>query len=478
MNSIGFAPNEGGSASSPNNSVASSDADHGSKASVAMVRDLNSWLIVKLLRNRGIAMSRAAIAEATGLTRAAVGKIIDDLCKVGLVRPDVQHLDTNRDKFYFHSRAGYAIGIDMARSHLRVVLATLSGEILDRNSPEEFAEFALDAGVDTAFRQVAQSVRGLLERERDRSRETGEPLTLESERLLGIGIGIPGPLNFFTQRLVRPPLMSASLKEWHKESRSNEWHDVNPGERLAQELGTDRRIFYVDNDANMGALGVFSRFGKNLQGFLDQDAGDPTRSLRDLIYVKVGTGIGSGLILNGELYRGGHGAAGEIGHVTIVKDQPNAGKECACGKRGCLEREAGAWAIIEDALGDVDVDRNLPSRLYMQEVIGRARNGDARCRAAIQHAGEAIGIVLAELINFIDPSVVVLDGSVVEAGPRLLGPVRTAIQDRTMQAILDMSKVKVAAVPPDTNAIALGGVATVLNQELEGFVVRMVRRTR
>src|SRR6185437_13928337 len=183
------------------------------------------------------------------------------------------------------------------------------------------------------------------------------------------------------------------------------------GQFLRKEL--DAPQIYIENDANLGALGE-CRFGAG-------------RGVSDLAYIKLGTGIGGGLVINGTIYRGSFGSAGELGHVTLDENGPL----CDCGSRGCLETLAGAAAIVEDARlarSLVLIGKNGPREQPrdairdIADVITAAQEGDLACRAAIERAGEHIGAAIASLINLVNPSLILFDGGVTRAGELLLEP--------------------------------------------------------
>jgi predicted NBD/HSP70 family sugar kinase len=209
----------------------------------------------------------------------------------------------------------------------------------------------------------------------------------------------------------------------------------------------------------MGALGE-SRYGAG-------------REVADLLYLKLGTGIGGGVIMGGQLYRGHSGSAGEIGHMTV---EPN-GPRCNCGNRGCLEALAGAPAIVEDARQGRSLRRRLerdgqgapdglgqhsrPDLIEIGEVVQAALDGDPACKAALEQAGEHIGTALASLINFFNPSLFVLDGKTMCAGELLLAPIRRTIAERSLPAPL--AHTQIIAGKLGGQAIPLGGIATVID---------------
>jgi predicted NBD/HSP70 family sugar kinase len=194
----------------------------------------------------------------------------------------------------------------------------------------------------------------------------------------------------------------------------------------------------VDNDANLGALAE-AAFGAG------RDAGD-------LIYLKVSSGIGAGLILNGRLYRGSHGLAGELGHVLVDPD----GIVCRCGNRGCLETVAATGALVDL------LRRSHGEDLTVQDMLTAARGGDVGCRRVIQDAGRALGQVVATLLNVLNPELLVVGGDLAAAGDLLLDGVRESVGRAALPEASRGAEV-VAGVLGD-RAQVLGALALVVSE--------------
>jgi predicted NBD/HSP70 family sugar kinase len=193
----------------------------------------------------------------------------------------------------------------------------------------------------------------------------------------------------------------------------------------------------LDKDGNMGALGE-SRYGAG-------------RNEGNMIYVKVGSGISGSFILNHQLYRGYLGMAGEIGHIPIDLN----GTLCHCGRYGCLETVAGRGGILMEA-------QRLSSMVTtISQVIEAARDGDAACMSVLVRAGKYLGFVLAGLVNSLNPSLIVLDGSTMQAGELLLEPLRTALAAHCLP--LPFANTRVILAESNGLAEPLGGVATILD---------------
>jgi predicted NBD/HSP70 family sugar kinase len=245
------------------------------------------------------------------------------------------------------------------------------------------------------------------------------------------------------------------------------WDRVDITGVLSQALGAP---VLLNNDANLGALAE-GRYGAAL-------------GASNFIYVKVGTGIGCGLVIDGKIYRGSSGVAGEFGHFTVDRNGPL----CACGNRGCLEAVAGAPEIVRQALnagyrphglsnrnGQAETplmafpngakslrsDHSLDDEIDVAEVIEAALQGDPACVFAVTQAAERIGVALAGLVNLVNPSVITMYGSVARAGDLLLDPLREAIHERSLLAASQAVRVRTSAL--GDSAVALGAATMVID---------------
>lgn len=411
--------------------------DHGYRrgADPRAMREANRRLVLNCIRQQG-PLARVTIARRTGLSRTTVSSLVDALLHEGLVRegePQSAPPSGGRRPIlvHFNEAAGYVLGVDLGRTHYTVIAADLAAHELARES----GPCNTDCGPEATL--------GLLV---DALRTFASAHQITWDRVVGIGMGIPGPLDRLRRTLVSPPRMPG-------------WHGVEIDRLLGRELHLP---IYIGNDANMGALGE-SRFGAG-------------RDVEVLTYVKVGTGIGCGLVMNGRVYTGSRGVAGELGHVTLDEDGPL----CECGNRGCLETLAGGPAIVADALkhqsgvdavrdagnagattGAVGVASAVGDAVDISDVVRAAQAGDAASRAAIERAGERLGIALAGVVNLVNPSLILLDGGVARAGELLIDPIRRAIAARSLAAASDGLRIEQAAL--GAHAIAMGGIAAVLD---------------
>ncbi len=406
----------------------SHDAQPHKGADSQFMRAHNFLLILDCVRDVG-PIARANIARQTGLSRTTVSVIMDALLADGLVREGETQSTTSAGGrpatlVHFNARAGYVVGVDMGRSHLTMLATDLASQLVARRS----GPWSTDRGPDICLELLVAELGNFLS-------EQG----VAWSEVVGLCVGLPVPMDTHLNKIISPPRMPG-------------WHGVEVQRILRRRLHVP---VYVENDANLGALGE-CRYGAG-------------RGVSDLAYIKIGTGIGGGLVIGGQVYHGSRGSAGEIGHVTILEGGPL----CSCGNRGCLESVAGADAIVMDARTTFALPGGLPqistvSSAFSEltdpdiaDVVQAALAGDPACRLAIERAGEHIGVALAILVNLISPSVILVDGAVTRAADLLLEPIRRAVSTRSLA--ITARHTRVADGELGDNAIAMGGVATVLD---------------
>jgi predicted NBD/HSP70 family sugar kinase len=351
--------------------------------SLEALRQLNRLRVLESLRRRGGA-SRADIVRETGLSRTTVSSLVAALIDEGLV---VERSDRKQEApspnggrpptlLTLDPTAGGVIGIDFGHDDVRVAVADLSCSLL----AETGTTLDVDHQADEAISAAAEMALGLL-----------EDLGLDRERIIGIGVAVSAPVRAGSRTVASPAIFPG-------------WIDVDVGDELNRRLHLP---VFLGNDANLGALAE-ATFGAG-------------RGVDNLIYVMLSAGVGAGLVLNGRLYEGDTGIAGELGHVVV---QPE-GLVCRCGNRGCLETVAGASALV-DALR-----HSHGPEITLDGVLRLAHGGDAGARRVLADAGRAVGRALAGICSVLDPRLVVAGGDVAAAGDVLLDGIRESIE-RTM----------------------------------------------
>jgi predicted NBD/HSP70 family sugar kinase len=266
---------------------------------------------------------------------------------------------------------------------------------------------------DYEAREGMRTAAGLVER-------VLEDAGADRARVIGVGMGIPGPVH--ESGMVGS---SAILPGWA---------GTSPQERMEELLELPVR---VGNDANLGALAEFT-----------WGAG---RGSCNVVYLKLATGIGAGIVIDGRLFEGAGGTAGEIGHTTIDE----TGDICRCGNRGCLETYAGAAAIASL------LSRSFGEELDTEQVLSRAADGDPGCRRALADAGRHIGVAVANLCNLVNPERIVVGGSMGHAGALLLDPLTESVR---LRAIPSAAEVEIVPGELGERAELLGAVALVLQE--------------
>ncbi|NJD60944.1 MAG: ROK family protein [Anaerolineae bacterium] len=352
-------------------------------------------VLVDLIRRHG-EFSKADLVSFTDYSRTKITTCISSLLEQRiLVANHYTEFTGGRrsKKFSLNGNFGLVAGVDIGATSIDLGIADFSGRLLVRYSEP--------ASVREGPIRILARVCSLLEK---LTQENGS----DSARLNGIGIGVPGPVDFSVGTLVSPPIMPG-------------W-DRYPIIQTVQQWFPQANVV-VDNDVNLMALGE-----------IYQGAG---RETDNLIFIKIGTGIGAGIICEGKIYRGASGCAGDIGHICVDKNGP----VCHCGNRGCLEAVAGGPAIADRAIAAVQAGSSLILQKYYEtngntlraEDVGNASGeGDAMATHIIRESGQAIGDVLAGMVNFYNPGMIVIGGGVSHLGDLLLSSIRQTVLRRSL----------------------------------------------
>ncbi len=351
--------------------------------------------ILRALRKEG-QISRTQISMITGWSKAKTTQEIRKIVEKGYLVEvgEGASLGGRRPRLLrMNDRLGNVVGIDIGASSIEVALADVSGKVLQRRC--EPAD----------VRQLPEQVLGRCLVIID---ELVEAQGSHTGSVLGIGIGVPGPVDFARGVLVAPPLMP-------------EWENFSIREYIKKSLPS--AFVIVDNDVNIMALG-------------EQRAGEGV-GIDNFIFVKIGTGIGAGIISNGKIHRGSDGCAGDIGHICVDKEGPL----CACGNIGCLEAMAGGPAIAAKGLQAasngsspvLSAILNSNGGIIRPEDVNLAcREGDQAALEIIRSSGQMVGEVLASLVNFFNPSHIFIGGGIANFGNHLLVAIRQAVLRRSL----------------------------------------------
>ena len=390
------------------------------KATQEATKHHNTQLILRIIYDRG-EISRADVARITGLTRSTVSDIVSKLINDGLVA-ETGFANSSGGKppimLSVSDNARYLIGIDLANSEFRGAIVNLRGEIVSRVSMP-----INERDGDSALELVYTLVEKLL--------------AASDKPIQGIGIGSPGLMD---------PVKGVVLK-----SVNLDWENMPLGELLEARYNLP---VYIANDSQVAALAEFT-FGS-------------VEGSSNLLLVKIGRGVGSGIIINGQLYYGDNYGAGEIGHVVVIQD----GERCRCGNFGCLETLVSSRAIAERAKS---IARGNPESILNRfissldeidtEVILRAyQAGDEEVQTIISETGEILGRALAYTVCTLNINTVVIAGSLSRFGNGLRDPVERMVQQCVLPAIGLRTEVVISQLGEDI--VVLGAASLILSHEI------------
>ncbi|MCZ4094997.1 MULTISPECIES: ROK family transcriptional regulator [Streptomyces] len=340
--------------------------------------------------------TQAGIARRTILSQATVSTAVRDLEKDGIVRMERNSAAQGKGgrgvRVCLQGAVNVAVGVDLGFNHVTVIARRVD-EQYDRVKVQQSTD-----GANRGLAHVIPLVKGMIE---EAVAETGRT----SDDIISVGIAVPRMIDPRSGTFAAPV-----LPPWSGEGG-------DPAIELARALGV--RVV-MDNDANLGALAEQTYGGSD--------------HLETVVYVKASTGIGSGLIVGGNLLRGRSGIAGELGHLTM---DPH-GVICQCGGRGCLETIIGAEYLIDQVRkSQLGNSADLPGSLAA--LIAKAHANDAVCVRALQDAGRLLGRALAQLCNLFNPDVIVLGGQLAAAKDLVLKPCREALERFALSGAVDPS---------------------------------------
>lgn len=390
-------------------------------ADINTIRENNLSLVINIIREVG-SISRAELVRQTHLSATTISSLVSVLLDSGFVQESgIGESSGGRPPILLHFNYTFrhVLGVDMGATHIAAVAMDLQGHVIAR----EFCMF-----------DVMSDPAGTTARIVDLVQQVMEKAKLNADAILGMGVAVPAPLE--GENLDQ--LSSVILPRWAD-------HDL-----LAEIKPRHRFPIYLDNDANAGVI------AEKWWGMGTETA--------NLAYIKLGTGVGCGLMVNNEIYRGDSGTAGEIGHTTINP----AGPPCRCGNQGCLESMVGIAAIVTESRERLS--KNVPNwnpntALTLSKVIEAALSGDPTTRSIIENAGSFLGIAVANLINLFNPGLIILGGDLVTAGALLLNPMQAAVSRRAMPKAAHEVKIAVSQLGDD--AIAMGAATLAIRNAFQ-----------
>lgn len=370
--------------------------------------------------------SRHGMAEQLGFSKSKANSLIAGLVEQGLLaEAGLQRSSGGRrpENLQLNAGLGVVVGIDIGATSLDV--AVLGPDLAVLAHHAEAADVREGPGVVLA--RVRMLMRELLAR-----------AGFAARQVIGIGIGVPGPVNFEIGQLVNPPLMPA-------------WDSFSIRDYLREDYAAP---VFVDNDVNLMALGELWRMKRSLSNFL---------------VIKVGTGIGCGIVCHGEVYRGAAGSAGDVGHICVDQEGPR----CHCGNLGCVEVMAAGPAITRMAMQAAEAGESAAlaeclrsqGRIEAIDVGEASRAGDASANAIVQRAGSLIGQMLASIVNFFNPSHVFIGGGITRIGPLFLAAVRQSVYQRSLA--LSTRHLEIQYTPLGAQAGLIGAGVLAMHETLK-----------
>lgn len=387
------------------------------------VRRHNLSLVLRQVSSPG-QHSRASVSAETGLTRATVSSLVDDLIRRGLVKEvglaDAQRTGRPATILEPDGSRVVAIGIELDVGAMYVVALDIAGRVVHQRR----RVLGGSTDVDSLLSRLVEEVRVATRR-----------VEAEGGRVAGLSVAVPGIADVGRGVVVRAPNLG--------------WRNVPLRDRLAARLGVDVPIV-VDNEANLGAVAELRT---------PQMAG-----VGHLVYLLAVSGVGTGVVIDGELFRGASGAAGEFGHTTVKPD----GAPCACGSRGCWETVIGMKALLHSTVPDLaegllgDTKRGPEQKV--QPVVERARAGDRIALAGLRSFGRWLGVGLANVIDSCNPEVVVLAGFLPSISPWVMPTAMNAVHANVLPE--SVASCRVVSTTLGFTAGARGGAMLAVDQVL------------
>ncbi len=403
-----------------------------------ILKSINVLAALKVIRSTS-GLSRADIARTTGLTPATVSSVVSILVSAGIVR-ETGYGESSGGRppllLEFNPDAFYIAGVDLGVSKVITVVTNLEGEVVSRARLEIDAH----AGPEAIISRLLDATRAAFA-------DAGDA----ASKIAGIGLSVPGLIDAERGLSVFAPNIPG-------------WASIHIAKRFRDEFELP---CWVENDARAMAIGE-AMFGAG-------------RGYQNILCVNVGRGIGAGIIVNGEIYRGKQSGAGELGHMTV---DPN-GPMCPCGNHGCLEVMAAGPSIAAAAIRAVSSGASTSIReltggrieeITAEVVSEAADQGDTLAQGLIRESGRYLGIGIANALNLLSPEIVVIGGGVARAGDILFGEVRKTVQRRAFTTMVNLPPIVPSARGEDASSI--GAAALVFEEMLTvGRITELMRAT-
>lgn len=375
-----------------------------------LIRALNRSAVLNTVKSRG-PIGRAEIARRTGLSPATVSSLTADLIERQLIletEPGESSGGRRPILLEINPGGGYVVGIKLTESHIIAALINLEAQVLDRRTDD-----LPGTAPAQVVSSIATSVAQLL-----------ETAGLQHGQLLGVGVGLAGVVDAEAGVSRQQPFLN--------------WRDVPLGKMLSETLNT---LVHIDNDVN--ALTLAERLYGRGQG------------IDDFLTVTVGRGVGLGIVIGGQLFRGARGGGGEFGHLVVDVNGP----ACECGKRGCLEAYIGESGLLRQADQFAQAGE-MPPVDSVDQLLALAMDGHLQAAQLFERSGRSLGQGIANLVNLFNPARILISGEGVRYGELFFSAMRQALEANTMPALLGDTEVRID--PWGDDAWAVGAASLVL----------------
>lgn len=382
-----------------------------------MIKSINTSLVLDALRIN-IELSRSDIARITGLTTGTITNISTKLLELGLIKEVGESLHSNGGRrpvlLRINEEGAFAIAVDIRTTSIEVRLVDLTAKTVSSYIKKDV--YSQDAGIKV----ITDTIKSLI-----------QPQAI-NEKLIGIGISIPGWVDYRVGKIVKTP----NLLGWENFP-------------IKQELELIFNVpVYIENDANLSALAELW-FGKG-------------KTYNDIIYVLVEDGIGSGLILSQQIYRGNGLSIGELGHIPIADKE----RLCSCGNFGCLDTVASIKAILLRY-------HELTNKKITWEQFSEIVHDDPIANRLLTEAGEKLGLAVSILVNIFNPAAIFFGGKLIDSLPNFLSIVKKSINEHSVKPMLQ--DVVIYSSDLEANNSVLGAVALVFQSTLQPYSLNSLK---
>lgn len=371
-----------------------------------LIRSINRSILLNVIKTEG-EISRVALAHMTGLSAATVTTITGQLILEGLVFEKATGDSTGGRPpimLAVNPRGGFVIGIKLMEGKVVGAITDLNATILAKDAID-----LLDTQVDTSVDTLVSLVNRLV-----------QSAGIKKKQLMGVGVGLAGVVDFHEGIVRQNPIFG--------------WKNILLRDLLENRL---RVPVYIDNDVNTLTLS---------ERWLE-----PGQAEDNFIVITLGRGIGMGIVIDGQIYRGKGGGAGEFGHILV---DPN-GRKCDCGRVGCLETLLSDRVLVEDAQHEVD-----PKIVDIDGLIDKVKTGDQKAAKILTKAGNLLGMQIANLVNLFDPKLIIISGEGIRMGDVFFSAVRSSFAESVMPGLAQDTEIRVNSWGDDI--WALGAASLVI----------------